>query len=1132
METVQLDFSSEEALTGFRLERFELLNWGTFDRHIWRIDPAGRNSLLTGDIGSGKSTLVDALTTLLAPHNRITYNKAAGAEGRERSLYSYVRGEYKSEQDAATQTARAIALRDEKHYTVLLAYFHNAGFDQGATLAQVFWLKEGQRNPERFYLFAEQPLSIAEHFNEFDGSIQVLRKNLRKLKGVALLSSFKEYAGRFRRFFGIQHEKALELFYQTVSMKSVGNLTDFVRNHMLEQSDVSGRIDELRRAFDNLNRAHDAVLKAKAQINRLEPMIADGERYGKVVSESSELTGCRDALVFWFAEREVALIKAQVVRLSEERASVLRTLEKLLQTIDTLRLEENSLKAGIEDSGGSRLRVIDLEIQRLESERQRRQLSRQRYAEHCQAIELPSAEDTEGFSSNRQSAKQLLEALQQQADELDNQRTDMAVTLREHKNQGEELEQELQSLRGRRSNIPRHSLELRSQMAEDLNIDETNLPFAGELLQVDEAEIRWEGALERLLHNFALSMLVPDEHYAAVSRYVDKTRLRGRLVYFRAQEEKGTAIPRSTSPDALYRKLRIKPDSPFYEWLERWLASRFDHICCEDLSQFRRQPKALTLQGQIKSGGKRHEKDDRHALQDRARFVLGWSNEEKILALETSLAALSTEIMELAQQSQEITTHLRQLTSRRDHARDLRNIIKFDDIDWQTPARSIASLEEEKRQIEESSNTLKQLRDQLVGAQERITLSENKKTRFERQDAQLEDRIDQSKQSLEAAIALTKDWNNTQRERLLPRLVSLFEQTHAGAQSTLQNLDKQQRTLREHIQAEIDKLEARRKRLNDKLIAAMLAYKTDYPTETQEVDTSINALAEFGVMLTDLQTEDLPRHEARFREMLREETIQGVAMFRAQLDREQKEISDKIDTINRSLKQIEYNPGTFIRLVQDIAQDVEIREFRQDMKQLLSHSMDEEELYTEEKFLQVKAIIDRLNGREGFSDQDRRWTRKVTDVRNWFLFSASERWLEDDSEREFYSDTAGKSGGQKEKLAYTILASALAYQFGLEWGNARSRSFRFVVIDEAFGRGSDESTRYALELFRKLNLQLLIVTPLQKIHIIEDYINAVHYVHNEGGKNSVLSNLSVEEYQARKKEFQAIPAGTNTPKIK
>ena len=136
--------------------------------------------------------------------------------------------------------------------------------------------------------------------------------------------------------------------------------------------------------------------------------------------------------------------------------------------------------------------------------------------------------------------------------------------------------------------------------------------------------------------------------------------------------------------------------------------------------------------------------------------------------------------------------------------------------------------------------------------------------------------------------------------------------------------------------------------------------------------------------------------------------------------------------------------------------------------------------------------------------------------RNWYLFSASERWREDDTEREFYSDSAGKSGGQKDKLAYTVLASALAYQFGLEWGQVRSRSFRFVVIDEAFGRGSDESTRYGLELFRKLNLQLLIVTPLQKIHVIEDYINSVHFVHNEAGQKSLVRNLSIEEYRREK----------------
>ncbi|MGH8548579.1 MAG: DUF3322 domain-containing protein [Methylococcales bacterium] len=47
--------------------------------------------------------------------------------------------------------------------------------------------------------------------------------------------------------------------------------------------------------------------------------------------------------------------------------------------------------------------------------------------------------------------------------------------------------------------------------------------------------------------------------------------------------------------------------------------------------------------------------------------------------------------------------------------------------------------------------------------------------------------------------------------------------------------------------------------------------------------------------------------------------------------------------------------------------------------------------------------------------------------------------LSDDSEFEHCSDSGGKSGGQKEKLAYTMLAASLAYQFGLKWGEVNHR---------------------------------------------------------------------------------------------
>ena len=79
-----LDFVATDERAGFRLHRLEIYNWGTFHQRIWSLVPGGDNTLLTGDIGSGKSTLVDAITTLLVPPQKIAYNKAAGAEAEPR----------------------------------------------------------------------------------------------------------------------------------------------------------------------------------------------------------------------------------------------------------------------------------------------------------------------------------------------------------------------------------------------------------------------------------------------------------------------------------------------------------------------------------------------------------------------------------------------------------------------------------------------------------------------------------------------------------------------------------------------------------------------------------------------------------------------------------------------------------------------------------------------------------------------------------------------------------------------------------------------------------------------------------------------------------------------------------------
>src|SRR5690625_2161795 len=208
MQNVLLDFAAADDQAGFRLHHLEVYNWGTFGNRVWALDCGGANTLLTGDIGSGKSTLVDAITTLLVPGQRITYNKAAGAEAKERSLKSYVLGYYKSERSEEGGATRSVALRDRNDYSVLLAHFYNEGFDQHVTLAQVFWTKDPQGPPSRFFVVSDTRLTVAQDFADFGTDINDLRKRLRARAHVELHDTFVAYSGAFRRRFGIDNDQA------------------------------------------------------------------------------------------------------------------------------------------------------------------------------------------------------------------------------------------------------------------------------------------------------------------------------------------------------------------------------------------------------------------------------------------------------------------------------------------------------------------------------------------------------------------------------------------------------------------------------------------------------------------------------------------------------------------------------------------------------------------------------------------------------------------------------------------------------------------------------------------------------------------------------------------------------------
>ena len=1106
---LRFDFASDDSITGFRLEDFELYNWGTYDKKIVTLNLGKNNALLTGDIGSGKSTIVDALTTLIVPHNKIVFNKAAGATTKERTIHSYIVGEYKSTQDESFGHSKAVCLRQEGSFTVLLARFENIGYDEIITIAQFFYISQNKVN--KFFVVSKTKLGIKKDFFGFD-DIRSVKKQIRNLPHTEVFDSFKDYSRAFSRYMGIRNAQALNLFYQTVSLKSIGNLTEFIRTHMLENSNIDEKIDELCLNFAQLNQAYKHVLDAVRQIELLAPIKKDFQKYTQCIKNQELNTLLRDKLNRYFAIFESKLLGEKLETLDIElkkniskKLQVDKNVEKLINDMSNIQLE-------LKNNGADRINKIEDEIRQTSHLLEDTKQQNEKYNNILKQLEYKVVSNEHRFLTTQNQLKEQFENIEDQKTSYQNQITIDTVTSSQYENELTLLNEEIVYLKNHPSNIPHKVSKIRDSMASALNLSAEQLPFVGELIEVKD-DI-FNGAIERILHNTALSLLVDKQHYEMVSNYVDKTSLKGKLVYLKVDisKKENNFVP--NVQNSILSKIDTKVDSKFFDVVSSILNERFNIPCVDNMDDFRRFKKALSVNGQFKTNLVRHEKDDRFNIDDKSKWVLGWDNLTKLKEFELKYEHIKTkkEFVENAiKQNKQKEKNLQDI---RDNLRDLLKYENFESINWYRYAKIIDQLNSEKDQLEKSNDIIQTLREKLFEVKINRQDEQKKQDNISQTIGTLNQKIDDMQLKLNSANLKI---DNELLSKDLKEQLDTIKDKELNIQLNLNNISTSQTKIREHIQKELDKLNKTIQRLSQSIVTYQNNYINEFSVLAKELDAKIDFCDEFIKKLDILKKDNLPKYKKRFKDLFKEKTIHNILALQSTLEYQSNDIKEKINTINKSLRDIEYSDGTFIELIANPSLNSEIKEFKQTLKQITTGTIDENNEYDEAKFLQIKALIDRFNGRQNYIDVDKRYKALVSDVRNWYDFSAAEKFQSDESLKEFYAHSGGKSGGQKEKLAYTVLASSLAYQFGLEHNSIKSKSFRFVMIDEAFGRGSDESTRYALNLFEKLKLQLLVITPKQKINVIEQYVKSVHFVHNQDGMDSSLISMSIEQYNKNKK---------------
>lgn len=1107
----------QETGHGYRLHKLEIYNWGTFDSsrgNVHTVRPEGATALLIGQNGSGKSTLVDALLTLLVRPVIRNYNVAAGARKQERDERTYIKGAYGRLGRDEDNRAEVQFLRPNgNYYSALLACFRN---DHGEdfTVAQILYLNSDGR-ADKVYCFAPEEKSIAKDCANLKGTERV-RQQLEK-RGFRATTVYNDYHNWFTRATGVR-AKAMDMFNQTVAVKDIQSLNKFIREHMLETKPWNEKIDSLQNHFTQLSEAHQSLVRVRRQYELLIPIEDKGHA---LIKEAQALQGMErvlEASDSFFRQKTIELFEPQCAWAETELDQLTKEKGRLNDEIAGLQEQQRQIRNEMEQAGGERLKQIPLLMKTAQAQRDAKRTANQQFHRELQTAGLREPVASQGAMADLHAR---LPGLAGEADKqiaaIGKKREDNALDRAHASRQRDDAKRELASLEQHQGNLPEALSELRRRMCEHLRLPESDLVFAAELISVKPEQRDWEPSIEMVLRGFGLSLLVPQRHYSVVSRYIDQTRLtdwRGRgqkLVYLKVGER--SPLPQGREPivrsDSLIRKLALRDGHQLLPWVRAELEERFNFMCCESIEEFQQASGfALTRERHVKMRGGRHEKDDREQMTDRSRFVLGWDNRSKRRHLAEQISQIEGEIRNISDDINKLDVALDSLRMRKSALARLKDVVSYDDIDYLTHERELTALQEEKESLEQNNEVIRVLKARLEDIQRKATAAQESRDGVIKRETQVSGNLATWRQAVRNACDTLQQ--REQMGELVTHRQSFTECDAFFADTPLAaaTLATQEQAYLMERHKERDVLKEAMKPHETEVCRLMNGYLREFPEEQADLDADLRYLESFCSRIDRIRHDDLPRHEARFKARLNEKVIHEIGLLNAAFRTEGTEISGKIDLLNQSLRQLEYRSGTYMQLDPRPVRDPEIADFQTSLRECLAGTFEGTLEADEARYVRIEKLLKKLR-------EETRWRDKVTDVRRWFDFAAREIEEATGIEKAYYEDSTGQSGGEKAKLAFTILVAAIAYQYDIDPGRPDSDRFQFVVVDEMFSKVDDQYSEYALELFRKFGLQLLIVAPLDaKARVTESYVGCyLHVVKDMSSHRSEIYSMTAREFE-------------------
>ncbi|SHV16711.1 cytosolic protein [Mycobacteroides abscessus subsp. abscessus] len=1069
----------------FHLSRLQIINWGVFDGYHSIPFSAG-GSLVAGASGSGKSSLLDAISLGFLPFNRRNFNAsgdntAAGSSAGRRTVDKYVRGAWGQRSEAGTSQVMYLRGEGTTWSAVAVTYTSNTG--RTITGLVLKWLTgESRSDSSSRFVIGDGDLDIEDVCNRWAAG----RFDAGVFKGDGWRFTTKvesQYLAQLYASIGIRaSDAAQQLLGKAKSLKSVGGLEQFVREFMLDEPDSLARLPEALKQIDPLVEARELLAVAQRKRKILGDIEAIQVRYA---SESTDLgiidlvdlpmvRAYTDHVRLRHCPAEIETLDATIDQLENENADLTRQL-------NLAKAEGDSLNAQI---NGASANVGPLQAQVNAAEAQADDVARRRaaYEEMVAAlgVEVPDTAD-EFWNLREELTRQATEMLGKLEWGRDAS-TDAEYAQKSARILRDNAAKELKRVEHVGSALPESAVTMRDHICAGVGIDPAELPYVAELFDLQPEHSRWRLAVEKVLRGVGLRLLVPDQHYAKVLRFVNETNMRGRLALHHVR---AGASGREAEPNTLAGKLfLVKPKHPCAAEAADVIAAAGDHICVDTPDVFVRFRRAVTDTGLYKDSDRLAIKDDRRPIKP-SEYIYQGDIGAKLEALHAELTEAEEAFNTARRAADEIAAQRQRW---RDRAAACKAVYEqfpqWSQIDTDTAEGHADRLREQYELLLADHPDIEALSARAeecwVDIQTLMTRRGAIQTRRDDLDARRTKLMDLQDRLSPAAVS-------EQATDLLRRYAA-----EVPVPLELLNPEPHREALFAAIRRERDQLTESRRRSYEELSRIVATFDASFPDAIpNDSDDFDERIYDYVAVCRHIDERELPDAYDRMMRLITEQAPDAILTLHRVAEQETRRISEQIDRVNTGLGAVEFNRGTRLTLRANPRAMAAVSELT-DIVKAISRRIAEVGLGDKKAILEQYADILRLRNRlAGNNPEDRAWTRDALDVRNRFTFDCAEWDVASGELIRTHSNAGDNSGGEQEKLMAFCLAGALSFNLANPESGDNKPVFAQLMLDEAFSKSDPQFASQALQAFRKFGFQLVIVATVQNATTIQPYIDGV-----------------------------------------